>query len=325
MKTNVKARIEQLKQARRIHGGMVNMCAAAVGVKLSRLPIPSRKIRERIFRTVYGDKYEPIREEDLLQPIGEYRSLNALFTRGVRPEQRPFPESNNQLLCPCDGMIQDLGTLERDTMLTAKGIEYTLDSLVPGVESEEFLDGNYTIFFLSPVDCHRVFCPQSAKLHEVVHVPGRRLLVHPPFQKKEFPVFSLNERIIMRLETELGNCLMVLVAGWGVGNITYPFHARWRNRRRRLGPVPLRKTKRIRPNKRVRMSRRRVTRARFEDPVAFERGEWIATFELGSTVILITPPNDKIVPLLQRDQKVKYGQPAYSFGEEPNTLNNEPL
>ena len=52
--TKVKARLEQFNQARRIHGGTMNMCAAAMGVKLSRLPIPSRKIRERVYRTIYG-------------------------------------------------------------------------------------------------------------------------------------------------------------------------------------------------------------------------------------------------------------------------------
>jgi phosphatidylserine decarboxylase len=59
-------------------------------------------------------------------------------------------------------------------------------------------------------------------------------LVHPPFQRKEFPVFSLNERVILDLETPLGRCVLVMVAGWGVGNITHPFPTRLRPRRGRI-------------------------------------------------------------------------------------------
>ena len=322
MNVKVKARVEQIKQASQIHGGMANMWAAAVGVKLSRLPIPSRKVRERLFRTLYGKRYQALCEDELVQPLADYRSLNALFTHGVRPEYRPLPQSKEDLLCPCDGTIQDLGELKNDTLLTAKGIEYSLGSLLPGIEVDSFVNGNFTIFFLSPADCHRVFSPQQALLKEVVHVPGRRLLVHPPYQRKEFPVFSLNERVVMRLETNFGSVLMVLVAGWGVGNITYPFKARYRTNRRQIFPIPRSKTKKIHPHKRVRMSKRKITHAKFEHPVSLERGEWIATFELGSTVILITPPQENIVTHYKRDEKVHYGQSAYSFLKDGNSTDN---
>lgn len=318
MNTKVRARLEQIKQARQIHGGVVNMCAAAVGVKLSRLRIPSRKMRERMWRSIYGNKYDALQEDELERPIGDYRTFNELFTRGVRSEYRPLSETDRQFICPCDGTVQDLGILHRDTMLTAKGIEYPLDALLPGLDVEPYENGNFSIFFLSPADCHRVFCPHEAELHEVIHVPGRRLLVHPPYQRKEFPVFSLNERIILHLETEIGPCLLVMVAGWGVGNITYPFAARCRLSKSQLSlrSLRLRKTKRIKPNKRVRMSRRQITRATFEQPLQFDRGQWIATFELGSTVIMITPPHENSRVHVEPDQKVNYGQPAYSFLQE---------
>ena len=313
MNTKVKTRLEQIKQARSIHGGMVNMCAAAVGVKLSRLRIPSRKMRERMWRSIYSSKCGDLDESELEQPLGDFRTFNELFTRGVRPEHRPLSEAERELVCPCDGMVQDMGTLQSDTMLTAKGIEYPLDALLPGINVGAYENGNFTIFFLSPADCHRVFCPHDAKLHQVIHVPGRRLLVHPPYQRKEFPVFSLNERIILHLETEIGPCLLIMVAGWGVGNITYPFAAKCRVTNRRLSLRSLRKTKKIKPNKRVRMSRRQITCANFDEPLPFDRGQWIATFELGSTVIMITPPHENTKPHIGLDDKVNYGQPAYSF------------
>src|SRR5262249_33614471 len=114
-----------------------------------------------------------------------------------------------------------------------------------------------------------------------------RLLVHPPYQRKEYPVFTLNERMILRLATPMGHCILVLVAGWGVGNITLRFD-------RALRPRP-----------------RTIVRRTYGKDVATRRGEWIATFELGSTAILIVEPAGRVAPLLARDQKVNYGQPAF--------------
>src|SRR5262245_23257188 len=215
----LKTKLEECRQAKTIHGGVLNLCAASLAVRLSRVPIPSRRLRLRLFSTIYGKKYPPLDEAELEQPLWKYRSFNALFTRGIRPELRPISPSSNQLLCPCDGRVQDVGRIQDGRILTVKGIEYTARSLLAGADAEAFRDGHFAIFFLSPSDCHRIFSPQDGRLEEVLHVPGFRLLVHPPFQRKEFPVFTLNERVILRLATPLGPCALVLVAGWGVGNI----------------------------------------------------------------------------------------------------------
>lgn len=292
----MRARIEQLRQARSIHGGVINMWAAACGVKLSRVPIPSRRMREHVYRTIYGRKYSALREDELERPLAEFRSLNDLFTRGVRPEFRPIPDEDAHLLCPCDGTVQEVGSLQQDTLLTVKGIGYSLQSLLPGVDPRRFENGSYGVFFLSPADCHRVFSPCEGTILELIHVPGRRLLVHPPCQRREFPVFALNERVIIRMDTPLGACLLVLVAGWGVGNITHPFDAR------------------------LRLSGRRVTHSRLPHSIPVRRGDWLATFELGSTVILISEPHTTMQPRVRRDHKVVYGQTAFSCdrdGESP--------
>jgi phosphatidylserine decarboxylase len=239
---------------------------------------------------LYGRKYAALNEAELDRPLAEFRSLNELFTRGLRPDCRPILDSNTQLLCPCDSTIQDVGRLKENTLLTVKGFEYTLESLLPAMNVERFRSGAFAIFFLSPADCHRVFAPAAGGIREVRHVPGRRLLVHPPYQRREFPVFTLNERVIFDLTTTFGDCVLVLVAGWGVGHITHPFDLS------------------------LRSSRRNITCRQFTTPRRIERGEWIATFELGSTVILITEAHVGMVPELTRDERVVYGQPAFSVG-----------
>ncbi len=286
----LRTKLEEWTQAWRIHGGLVRLCVAALGVRLARVPIPSRRLRTLIYRTVYGKKYSALDESEFERPLGDYPSLNALFTRGVRPECRPISAAADQFLCPCDGRVQEVGRFERDRLVTVKGVEYTLASLLPEVDGGRFEDGPFAILFLSPSDCHRVFAPQDAKVEEVIHVPGYRLLVHPPFQRKEYPVFALNERVIFRLATPLGRCVLVMVAGWGVGNITLRFDRTFRPRL--TG----------------------ITRKAYAKPVALKRGEWVATFELGSTAILITEAGGRVSPCVGADEKVKYGQPLFTRG-----------
>jgi phosphatidylserine decarboxylase len=244
---------------------------------------------------LYGGKYEALDEAELEKPLEQFRSINELFTRGVKPELRPFPERTDQFLSPVDGTVQDAGRMDHDSVMTIKGIRYTLNSLCPETDTAPFHDGHFAILFLSPRDCHRVFTPAEGFLQQLVHVPGHRLLVHPPYQTPEFPVFSLNERLVMQLDTPLGKCLLILVAGWGVGHITHPF---------RIGR---------------RFSPRRVSVTKLEPPRRMDRAEWIATFELGSTVILITEQSCNATALIERDQKVQFGQPVFDTKFLPTT------
>src|SRR5262245_42065681 len=260
-------RREQTRMARRIHGGLFNFWVALLGIKLSRLPIPGKRLRMALYRSVFGKKYPPgLNEAEADLPLEEYPSLNAVFTRGIKPECRPIPLGTPQFLSPCDGTMQDGGRLKEGKILTVKGIEYTLASLLAGTDPRPFEGGHYAIIFLSPIDCHRVFSPQDGHLEQVTHVPGYRLLVHPPYQRPEYPVYTLNERMVFRFSTRFGPCALVMVAGWGVGNITLP----------------------LAPNFRP-CSRKTATKT-WASPLAVKRGDWIATFELGSTVVLITPP-----------------------------------
>jgi phosphatidylserine decarboxylase len=286
----LKTKFEQYRQAYKIHGSVAAMLAAAAVVHLARIPIPTRRLRLRVYRTIYGKKYPALDEAEFEKPLWAYPSFNALFTRGIRPEFRPISEAREEFVSPCDGRIQDVGRIDRDTLMTVKGVQYSVRSLLGQKDAESFEGGHFAIIFLSPSDCHRIFCPQDGHLLTAVHLPGFRLLVHPPFQRKEYPVFSLNERVILHFATPLGACALVLVAGWGVGNITLPLDPRFRPKRRKLAHKV------------------------YGPPLAVKRGEWAATFELGSTAILITEPTAGLTPKVTHDEKVKYGQPIFTRG-----------
>ncbi|MDG3004697.1 archaetidylserine decarboxylase [Paludisphaera mucosa] len=283
-------RREQFRQARRIHGGLPRLALAVAAVRMSRLPIPSRRLRLRLFRDAYARLYPPgLDEGEAERPLDEYRSFNALFTRGLRPERRPVPAGTPEWLSPCDGTVQDVGRVERGRILTVKGIAYSAASLLACDDLGAFEGGRFAIVFLSPIDCHRVFSPMDGRVDAMTHVPGSRLLVHPPFQRPEFPVYTLNERMIFRLSGPEGSCAVVMVAGWGVGDVTSPLAPTFRPRRRRIDSH------------------------RWDSPAPVGRGEWIGTFGLGSTVVLITSATPSATPLVSPDDKVRYGQPLFRF------------
>ncbi len=290
MTQSLRVRWEQLRQAHSIHGGVLRLCLATVGVKLARLPIPSERLRLRLFRNTYARIYPPgLNEDEADRPFEAYRSLNALFTRGLKPEYRPIPADTPELLSPCDGKVQDIGRVEQGMLLTLKGIAYSVSSLLPNIDIRPYEGGQFVIIFLSPIDCHRVFSPQDGRIEEVIHVPGSRLLVHPPFQRAEYPVYTLNERVILRFATDLGSCVVVMVAGWGVGNITLAFP-----------PV-------------FQLQAKRTKSRVLIPPPAVKRGDWVATFEIGSTVVLITSSSYKATALVSPNEKVHYGQPVLGF------------
>jgi phosphatidylserine decarboxylase len=281
---------EELRQAKRIHGSLLGFWVALLGIKLARVRLPGKRLRLALYRTVFGKKYPPgLNESEAEKPLWAYSSLNALFTRGLKPECRPIPAGTPEFLSPCDGTVQDVGPVEQGKILTLKGIEYTLASLLPHTDTRPFEGGHYAIVFLSPIDCHRVFSPQDGHLEEAIHVPGYRLLVHPPYQRPEYPVYTLNERMILRFSTPLGPCLVVMVAGWGVGNITLPLAPEFRPR----SSATARKT--------------------WSPSAPVQRGGWVATFELGSTAVLITPPAAGVAPRVAPHEKVKYGQPVFTY------------
>src|SRR5262249_55929064 len=176
-KPALRIKLEQFRQAKRIHGGLLKLLVAALGVKLARMPIPTKRLRLSVYRTIFEKKYPPgLNENEAEHPLWHYPSLNAVFTRGIKPEFRPVQESTAQFLCPCDGTVQDVGRIQDGKLLTLKGVEYTLQSLLPQVDTAPFEGGQFVVIFLSPIDCHRVFAPRDGLLEEAIHVPGYRLL-----------------------------------------------------------------------------------------------------------------------------------------------------
>src|SRR5690242_21873595 len=62
--------------------------------------------------------------------LDDYPTFNAFFTRALKASARPVNPEADVLVNPVDGCISQIGRLDKNTLLQAKGIDYTLEALL---------------------------------------------------------------------------------------------------------------------------------------------------------------------------------------------------
>jgi phosphatidylserine decarboxylase len=108
------------------------------------------------------------------KPLEDYPSLQAFFTRRLKPGQRPQAEAlPGAVNSPVDGRIVAAGRIERDTVLQAKGLPYRVSELLKHLpEPGRFEGGHYLTLYLSPRDYHRIHVPIEGRVQAVARVEG---------------------------------------------------------------------------------------------------------------------------------------------------------
>ena len=195
-----------------------------------------------------------------------YRSFNEFFTRPLKPGARPMAEDPDCILCPADGVISQIGAIDGDQILQAKGHHFTLAQLLADdAVSAEFAGGSYATVYLSPRDYHRVHMPLSGELRQTTYVPGRLYSVAPVTVDAIPGLFARNERFVSRFDSPAGPMAVILVGAVMVSSMDCVW----------CGTV--------RPGRKVRRQQ--------ESGVALDRGEEMGRFNMGSTVILLFGPD----------------------------------
>ena len=105
---------------------------------------------------------------------GKLSYLQRIFVRPLRDEVRPLNTDPNVLVMPADGVISQLGKIENDKILQAKGHNYSPEALLAGnyIMADLFRNGTFATTYLSPRDYHRVHMPCNGILREMIYVPG---------------------------------------------------------------------------------------------------------------------------------------------------------
>jgi phosphatidylserine decarboxylase len=235
--------------------------------RLTRLrsPLVPRAIRGfiRLFQVDMSEALDP-------DPAA-YPSFNAFFTRALRPGVRPVVPEQDAIVCPVDGTLSQLGAIQGERILQAKGQDYSVFELLGGYRhnAEPFRGGRFCTLYLSPRDYHRVHMPLGATLREMIYVPGRLFSV-APYATRTIPrLFARNERVACLFETEGGPMAVVMVGAINVAAI----ETVWAG----LVTPP--------PGPRIQVFDYR-DRA---PPITLKKGQEMGRFNMGSTVIVLFP------------------------------------
>ena len=153
--------------------------------------------------------------------LSDYDSFNDFFTRALRPDVRPIATTANVVVCPADGSISQLGEINENKLLQAKGRSYSLAALLAtdDAEPQRFTNGSFATIYLAPHNYHRVHAPISGTVTRIRYVPGRLFSVNDRTARCVDQLFARNERLIVEICSDAGIVVVILVGAMLVASM----------------------------------------------------------------------------------------------------------
>jgi phosphatidylserine decarboxylase len=153
-----------------------------------------------------------------------YESFNAFFTRALRPGVRPIEAGERCLVSPVDGTVSQIGVIDSDRLLQAKGRSYTLGALLADPQAPALYgSGRFACLYLAPYNYHRIHMPCDGRLIAARYVPGALFSVNSATALQVPDLFARNERVVCEFDTPLGRVALVMVGALMVGSIETVF------------------------------------------------------------------------------------------------------
>jgi phosphatidylserine decarboxylase len=243
---------------------------------ISRLVLAATRSRNPTFKNalirLFMRGFNPDLSDAVVTDPLAYDSFNDFFTRALREGARPIDADPAAIVSPVDGTVSEAGTLTDDRLLQAKGHDYTLRALLANDSAWErtFAGGTFATIYLAPYNYHRIHMALPGELRESFYVPGRLFSVNRTTAQLVPGLFSRNERVFCGFDAGGMPWAIILVGALNVGSMATVWH----------GDVTPRK-------------HRHVTALPVTDvlaPTTLAKGDEMARFNMGSTVILLLPP-----------------------------------
>jgi len=229
------------------------------------------------------------------KPLAEYVSLQAFFTRRLKPGLRPQDEGAPGFVnSPVDARIIASGPITKDSILQAKGLPYRVSELLKHIpDPTRFEGGHYLTLYLSPRDYHRIHVPVEGRVVAVAHVEGELWPVNDASTAHVPRLYERNRRATWLAQgtgpDEGLEVAAVCVGATHVGGVV--LDERWLEGRSlpKDGGLPV-------------------------SNLACAPGDDLGTFEFGSTVVvLVGGPKAKDWVPLRTEGTVKVGQRLGDF------------
>jgi len=219
--------------------------------------------------TRFIDLFDVDVDDVKLQVPGDFASFNEFFIRELDDAARSVDATANSIVSPVDGTVSIAAPLQKDTLIQAKGLDYSLDDLLATdlEQARAYVDGIFTTIYLAPYNYHRVHAPIAGKLVAAHYVPGDLFSVNQTTVERVDGLFRRNERLIMHFETAQGPAALIFVGALNVGSISTPWSGEIRPRKNGIGEA--------------------LSLAAHDTVV--KKGDLLGWFNMGSTVILLLP------------------------------------
>ena len=245
-------------------------------------------LRKRVIKWFIG-RYGVNMSEAAEPDPTAYPTFNAFFTRALKPGIRPLAEGAKTLVSPVDGAISQIGAIDGDRVIQAKGQSFSLTELLGGDpgRAQDFTEGHFSTLYLSPSDYHRIHMPMDGRLREMVYIPGKLFSVNPVTAANVPGLFARNERVVCLFDTEAGPMALVLVGAMIVGSVETVWSGI------------------VAPGNGL------VTSCRYDGDQAIQlrKGEEMGRFRLGSTVVMVMPKGSvQWNPEQQAGKSVRMGE-----------------
>uniref|UniRef100_A0A0E0K7I6 phosphatidylserine decarboxylase n=1 Tax=Oryza punctata TaxID=4537 RepID=A0A0E0K7I6_ORYPU len=259
--------------------------------------------------------------QEAAMPLEEYPSLQAFFIRSLKEGSRPIDADPNCLVSPVDGKVLRLGELRGPgTMIEqVKGFSYSVASLLGassslhGAEEEDIsrehteqntpADSNakswwrvsvakpklrdrtllspkkgifYCVIYLHPGDYHRVHSPVDWHIIKRRHFSGHLLPQNERAVRTIRNLYVENERVVLEGQWKKGFVAIAAIGATNVGSIKLYIEPELRTNR---------------AGSKILNSQPQPPDERVYEPVGtgvmVKKGEEIAGFKMGSTVVMV--------------------------------------
>lgn len=241
----------------------------ALVYRLARIRVPA--IKDLLIRSFL--KMYTVKLDELAKSVpNDFASFNDFFIRELKSDARPIDSSTLSIVSPADGFVSAVGHIEKNMLLQAKGLDYSLEDLLATDlhDARNFYDGSFATIYLAPFNYHRVHAPLAGELVAARFVPGTLFSVNQSTVSHLRGLFVRNERLICHFRTTAGPCVVIFVGAMNVGSITTPW------------------TGELRPRKGSIVDN--IDLQESEVSLTVDKGDLLGWFNMGSTVIVLAPP-----------------------------------
>lgn len=215
-----------------------------------------------------------------------FESLHDCFIRELKPGARPVDHDPTVLTSPCDAIVGAAGRIAGAQLIQAKGLTYTLHDLLDDPELERlYRDGRYVTLRLTSSMYHRFHAPYDCQVFHLNYFSGDTWNTNPATVSRVDKLFCKNEHAVIQTRLPAGHVVTlvpvasILVASIRLRFLDVPLHLAYD------GP-------------------RAIACA-----AAYEKGDEMGWFELGSTIIVFAPDGFELAPGVEQGTTIRMGRP----------------